>query len=303
MQFAAVKFSDSEETVISGLAAPFDGPFARDGDSIGRDLDGEFFTKATDFALDWYAELPLIFHHGHDPFLETDVVGKVRKRSVTDAGLWAEAQLDASGKYFTAIRDLIKKGKLYFSSGSVGHLVETDHKSGEILRWPMVEISLTPTPSNLFATVSGKAVWTTAFVNSLPDSAFLYIEDGGTKDDEGKTVPRTLRHFPYKDSGGKVDLPHLRNALARIPQSSLPQDVQDRLTKKAQSILAGENADDGKSAHGTSELRRTGGTGAAVATKTGRMLSKANETELRTALMALTKVLDQLTREEVPNGN
>ena len=217
--------------------------------------------------------------------------------------MWAEAQLDASSHYFQAIKQLIKKGKLYFSSGSLGHLVETDKKSGEILAWPICEVSLTATPSNLFATVSGKATWTTAFVNSLPDSAFLFVEDGGTKDDEGKTVPRTLRHFPYKDSSGNVDLPHLRNALARIPQSNLPQDVQDRLTKKAQRILAGENADDGKSATGSSELRRTGGTGAAVATKVGRTLSRANETELRTALMALTKVLDQLTREEVPNGN
>ena len=300
MRFAAVKFSDAEETVISGLAAPFDGPFEG-----GKDLDGEYFTKATDFALNWYDELPLIFHHGHDPFLETDVVGKVRKRSVTDAGLWAEAQLDASGKYFAAIRDLIKKGKLYFSSGSVGHLVETDHKSGEILRWPMVELSLTPTPSNLFATVGGKAVWSTAFVNDLPDSAFLYIEPDpdSSKDSEGKTVPRTLRHFPYKDSSGNIDLPHLRNALARIPQSNLPQDVKDRLTKKAQSILAGENqgSDNPKAFQA---LRPTASTGAAVATKTGRMLSKANETELRTALMALTKVLDQLSKEEVPtNGN
>lgn len=83
-----------------------------------------------------------------------------------------------------------------------------------------------------------KAVWTTAYVNALPDSAFLYIEPGGEKDSEGKTTPRSLRHFPYKDASGAVDLPHLRNALARIPQSNLPQDVKDRLTAKAQAILA-----------------------------------------------------------------
>lgn len=82
-----------------------------------------------------------------------------------------------------------------------------------------------------------KAVWTAAYVNSLPDSAFLYVESGGSKDGEGKTTPRSLRHFPYKDASGAVDLPHLRNALARIPQSNLPQDVKDRLTAKAQRIL------------------------------------------------------------------
>ena len=38
-----------------------------------------------------------------------------------------------------------------------------------------------------------KATWTTAFVNDLPDSSFLYIEPGGEKDEEGKTKPRSLR--------------------------------------------------------------------------------------------------------------
>ncbi len=84
------------------------------------------------------------------------------------------------------------------------------------------------------------AEWTTAYINDLPDSAFLYIEPGGKKDEDGKTVPRTLRHFPYKDASGAIDLPHLRNAIARIPQSSLPQSVKDRVQAKARRILARE---------------------------------------------------------------
>ena len=63
-----------------------------------------------------------------------------------------------------------------------------------------------------------EAVWTTAFVNNLPDSNFAVIMPGGEKDEEGKTKPRSLRKLPYKDAGGKVDVPHLRNALARLPQ-------------------------------------------------------------------------------------
>lgn len=90
----------------------------------------------------------------------------------------------------------------------------------------------------LLAAGEERAVWTTAQINDLPDSAFLYIEDGGDKDSDGKTTPRTLRHFPYKGPDGSVDLPHLRNALARIPQSDLPQSVKDELTAKAQRILA-----------------------------------------------------------------
>jgi hypothetical protein len=82
-----------------------------------------------------------------------------------------------------------------------------------------------------------KAVWSTSYVNDLPDSAFLYVEPGGEKDADGRTTPRSLRHFPYKDASGAVDLPHLRNALARIPQSDLPQNVKEELTAKAQRLL------------------------------------------------------------------
>ena len=85
------------------------------------------------------------------------------------------------------------------------------------------------------------AVWTTAEANDLPDSAFLYVEPGGKKDSEGKTVPRSLRHFPVHGPDGRIDLPHVRNALARIPQSKIPESAKARATREAQRILAAEN--------------------------------------------------------------
>lgn len=83
-----------------------------------------------------------------------------------------------------------------------------------------------------------KAAWDTAYINNLPDSAFLYVAPGGQKDADGKTTPRSLRYFPYRDSSGAVDLPHLRNALARIPQSSLSQAVKDQATARARRLLS-----------------------------------------------------------------
>jgi len=83
-----------------------------------------------------------------------------------------------------------------------------------------------------------KAVWTGAYINDLPDAAFAYIEPGGTKDDEGKTKPRALRHLPHHNMSVKnpnekdsVDLPHLRNALARLPQTNL-SDVAKAKARK-----------------------------------------------------------------------
>lgn len=85
------------------------------------------------------------------------------------------------------------------------------------------------------------AVWSAKFVNDLPDSAFLFVEGGGTKDSEGKTTPRSKRHFPYKGPDGKVDLPHLRNAIARIPQAGswLSAAMKTSLQSRARRLLGG----------------------------------------------------------------
>jgi len=78
-----------------------------------------------------------------------------------------------------------------------------------------------------------KAQWSAAFINSLPDAAFAYIEAGGEKDEEGKTTPRALRHLPHHDSSVKfgsekesVDLPHLRNAMARLEQTNISDEAK-----------------------------------------------------------------------------
>lgn len=78
---------------------------------------------------------------------------------------------------------------------------------------------------------------TTEARNNLPDSAFLFIRPGGEKDETGRTVPRTLRMLPVRTATGAIDLPRLRNALARIPQADLPQATKDRLAAEARKLL------------------------------------------------------------------
>lgn len=106
-----------------------------------------------------------------------------------------------------------------------------------------------------------KAVWSTAYMNNLPDSAFLFVEDGGQKDDEGKTVPRDKRHFPYKDADGKVDAAHLRDAIGRIPQATAPGLDKAHLQARARVLL--ERADGGKTADEPDEWKA----GAALAVR------------------------------------
>lgn len=92
------------------------------------------------------------------------------------------------------------------------------------------------------------AQWDTAYIDNLPDSAFLYVEPGGKKDGDGKTVPRSLRHFPVRDAEGDPDAAHIRDALSRIPQSDLPASVKEMATRKAQDMLKTVDSDmDGRS--------------------------------------------------------
>lgn len=95
--------------------------------------------------------------------------------------------------------------------------------------------------------VVGLVEWTVAYINDLPDNAFAYIKPGGEKDEEGKTVPRTLRYLPYKDKDGEVDLPHLRNALARLPQTELTPEERAKarrvLIEAAREAGVGEYSD------------------------------------------------------------
>jgi cation transport regulator len=70
------------------------------------------------------------------------------------------------------------------------------------------------------------AKWTTKEKSSLPDSAFAVVEGSGdTK----------VRKLPYKDANGKIDVPHLRNALVRVAQGKT--DLSPSQRAKAMSTL------------------------------------------------------------------
>ena len=75
--------------------------------------------------------------------------------------------------------------------------------------------------------------------NDLADSNFAYIEPGGTKDDEGKTTPRSKRHFPIQDAA------HTRNALSRAPQSQFGDKAMPKI-KAAAKKFGIKVSDDGK---------------------------------------------------------
>ena len=83
--------------------------------------------------------------------------------------------------------------------------------------------------------------WTRKYKDQLPDSAFLIVDHkcATSRDARGRSHPLSCRHLPYRDKAGNINLPHLRNAIGRAPQTtSVPMSVRRAAQAKGQRLLA-----------------------------------------------------------------
>ncbi len=109
----------------------------------GKDLEGETFSAETDFALGYVPQPRVYYDHAMRDVKHH--LGAVVDIKADETGLWIEAELDRSRAYADLVLDLVQKGIIGWSSGSIGHLVQRD--GGLIKAWPIAEFSLTPTPA------------------------------------------------------------------------------------------------------------------------------------------------------------
>lgn len=127
-----------------------------------RDLYGEYFTPETNYYLKWFDRRPMLYQHGFDNTLETATIGYIDLVKMDATGVYAEGeiapddwladQLELRKQYIDRIIYMVDEGKLAWSSGTLSHvaLVSPD---GKILRWPIVEGSLTPEPAEPRGTI------------------------------------------------------------------------------------------------------------------------------------------------------
>jgi len=148
------------------LAIPFGGPFAG-----GKDKDGEYFSPRTDIKPDWFKERPVLWHHGRDVVLKDTDLGTEDDLKVEKDGWWATIWLDRSNRYWEQVNALLARGKVYGSSGGLSHLVQKA-RDGEILVWPHVEQTLTPTPSNFFSRVEPTKAFDDFTLAGIPVKGF-----------------------------------------------------------------------------------------------------------------------------------
>lgn len=121
-----------------------------------------------------------------------------------------------------------------------------------INRIPSLKQYITSLSDNSEQELESPGPLTTKMRNQLPDKAFAIVLSGGRKVG-GITVPRTLRKLPHHTSNVKtgtehdtIDLPRLRNALARVEQPATKLTDVERakarrhLKKHARALKIGE---------------------------------------------------------------
>lgn len=138
----------------------------------------DVFTKAdTDFDINPESDRStVLYHHGMDPALKRKRIGMGKAEiGVDDVGVWIKAQLDLRDKYEAAIHELAKAGKLGWSSGAPGHLVERkaiDDNAHLVTLWPLgKDASLTPIPAD------PRNVVGVGSIKSITDIESMSLED------------------------------------------------------------------------------------------------------------------------------
>lgn len=118
------------------------------GNPDDKDLQGEYFTKDTDFHMDDYPIVGerVLYHHGLDSTIGIRAIGKITEAHMDDVGIWAEAQLKLADEYQRAIFEMVKRGKLGWSSGALPQSYRRA-SDGHITSWAIQEGSQTPTPA------------------------------------------------------------------------------------------------------------------------------------------------------------
>jgi hypothetical protein len=183
------------------LAIPFGGPFK------GRDLDGEYFDAETDIKRHWFNAHPVVFHHGQDQAAKDEDYGEqeMDEAAKTD-GWWSTVWLNRSARYWAEVDTMLRAGKMFGSSGAIGHFVRKDHKTGHIEVWPHAEQTLTPTPANPYARITAaKALdaFTSAGI-AVPDDLLTDLSNAGEPSgdlaDGGDVVAMKARALTLADA-------------------------------------------------------------------------------------------------------
>ena len=140
-----IYFGDAIKAMGNGKVG---GYLVRYSSGDAPDLTGDYFNAGADYGIGDGATVPIYYQHGFDPVIKNRRIGS-GKAKFDEVGIWLESQLEMRDEYERMIYELAESGKLGWSSGAAGHLVDRKQngKAWQITSWPIAEASLTPTPA------------------------------------------------------------------------------------------------------------------------------------------------------------
>jgi hypothetical protein len=110
----------------------------------GKDLMGDTFTRETDYGeARSFVGMPVYYDHALGGLKSQ--IGEVKAFEFADDGIIFEIEIDRRKQYADTVMRLANERALGQSSGAVAHLVHAEQ--GEIKRWVIGEISVTPIPA------------------------------------------------------------------------------------------------------------------------------------------------------------
>lgn len=178
----AIKAGDEWRLKILGV--PFGGPYN------GRDSDGQKFSERTNIHETIYPKVPLFYYHSFDangvPQGDPVIVGEATYDHMDKKGHWYDGVLDKSKDLAVKLWEAAKHNVSSASSGTISHLIR-ETANGEILNWPVCEISL-------FDGSAGKFSASNPYAVALPAMKMAFENVGlnlVTPPDEGDNATQT----------------------------------------------------------------------------------------------------------------
>lgn len=160
--FFGGKAREVKTGVVEGLLVPFTQPTAEGVGYQGVDLYRTFFSPppTTNYYIDDIFHTARAFYrHGEDKTLSDRLLGaaelQIREANGDDpAGVWVEEQIRMADEFDAAILQLVRENRLGFSSGVSETMYEVKpvkigtRDLGQMVRWGIIEASLTPQPAS-----------------------------------------------------------------------------------------------------------------------------------------------------------
>jgi HK97 family phage major capsid protein len=182
------------------------GYLVRYGTPDDVDLTGDYFDASSDFDVDeWPHKSRIYYQHGLDSRLKHRKLGNGEMRQ-DEIGVWVEAQLTLRDEYEKAIFELVKQGKMGWSSGTAGHLVEREEKGAamHITHWPLgLDASITPTPAeyrNSAVTLKSLSATDPRYAFFLPETGSKpVVQEAKAEEDAPDTEPISQENPPMDE--------------------------------------------------------------------------------------------------------